>query len=180
VEAHVLGVLGGHEVGAPVANVCPRVESESVWTTSASPSGSLWTDDELCGRIYGQAANLSAGELLGEPKPKFYEHVFAAMHKLAATRYHLDNYARLEREHAQKARRLFKKQPHWREEAFELIFELEAFLLQAKSSLDMLAKLVSVAVGKGTIHVNTYGDAGDKLVKGLEQYRKRKNANQAG
>jgi hypothetical protein len=51
--------------------------------------GKLWTDDELCGRIYAQAAHLSAGELLGDLKPKFYEHVFAAMHKLAATKYHL-------------------------------------------------------------------------------------------
>ncbi len=142
--------------------------------------GQLWTDDEVCGRIYAQAAHLSAGELLGDLKPKFYEHVFAAMHKLAATKYHLDNYARIEREHGEKACRRFKKQPHRREEEFDLIFELEAFLLQVKSSLDMLAKLVSVAVGEGTIHAKTYRDDGDKLVKGLEQYKKRKNANHSG
>lgn len=142
--------------------------------------GQLWTDEELCGRIYVQATHLSAPALLGDLKEKFFEHVFSAMHKLAATRYHLDNYARVEHDHAERARKLFKKHPDRREEAFELIFELEAFLLQVKSSLDMLAKLVSVVVGEGTVHTDTYGAEGDKLVKGLEQYKKRGNANVAG
>src|SRR5205807_1617655 len=120
---------------------------------------------------------LSAPDLLGEAKDRFFDPVFSAMHKIAATKYHLDNYARLEQKHAEAARRLFKNDPTYREEAFELIFELEAFLLQVKSSLDMLPKLVSAVLGPGTVHTNTYGDEGDKLVKGLEQYKKRKAAN---
>ncbi len=72
---------------------------------------------------------------------------------------------------------MFKKHPEQREEAFDLIFELEAFLFQVKSSLDMLAKLINPVIGDGTVRTNTYGDKGDALVKGLEQYKKRKDAN---
>jgi len=139
--------------------------------------GKLWTDEELCGRIYVQASHLFAAEILGDVKEAFFEHVFSAMHKIAATKYHLDNYARLEQKHADAARRLFKKNPTYREEAFELIFELEAFLLQIKSSLDMLVKLVGPVLGPGTVRTHTYSDEGDSLVKGLEQYKKRNNAN---
>ena len=150
-------------------------------TPNPEPSGitlgKLWTDEELCGRIYCQATHLAAAELLGLEKERFLDHMFAAMHKLAATRYHLDNYVSFERRHAEKARRLFKKHPDHREEAFELIFELEAFLFQVKSSLDMLAKLINPVIGDGTVRTKTYGDEGDALVRGLEQYKKRKDAN---
>ena len=80
-EARVLGALGSREVGAPVANVCPRGEPEQQMDDIGLTIGQLWTDYELCERIYAQAAHLSAGELLGDLKPKFYERVsqFAAL-----------------------------------------------------------------------------------------------------
>jgi hypothetical protein len=41
----------------------------------------------------------------------------------------------------------------------------------------MLPKLVSAAIGDGTVSTYTYGSKGDTLVKGLEQYQKRNNVN---
>ena len=94
------------------------------------------------------------------------------MHKLHAVKYHLRNYRRIEKEQYVRATREFKKNPQQTREAFELIFELDAFLVQVKSSLDMLSRLLTVVVGKGFI-TGTFGAKGNKLIKGLTQYRKK-------
>lgn len=151
--------------------------NESKATADGITIGKLWSDEELCGRIYCQVMNLSVDATLGAQKERFLDHAFDAMHKLSATRYHLDNYIRIERQHAERLRRIFKKHPGQREEAFELIYELEAFLFQVKSSLDMLVKLIDPVIGDRTVRTQTFGDKGDAVVKGLEQYKKRNDAN---
>jgi hypothetical protein len=137
----------------------------------------LWTDEEIGGRIYLQACNLFAQSVLQEDHASFMEHAMSVMHKLTATKYHLENYARFEVEERAFAEDLYRRGSANRREAFPLIFELEAFLFQVKSSLDMLAKLLGPIIGYGNVKTNTYGAKGDGLIKGLEAYRKRPSAN---
>jgi hypothetical protein len=99
------------------------------------------------------------------------------MHKLTATKYHLDNYERLERQQYEQARRQFKRDPNSTREAFELIFELEAFLFQVKSSLDMLVKLLIPILGKDVVGTRTYKDEGNQLIKGLTRFKNRPGSN---
>ncbi len=133
----------------------------------------LWNDEEIGGRIYIQLCNLFPDPLLADQKEKFFSHAFSVMHKLTATKYHLDNYERTEKNQYEDARRKFKKNPNQTREAFELIFELEAFLFQIKSSLDMLIKLLIPIVGEGIVRTTTYSNEGDDLIKGLNQYKKK-------
>lgn len=137
----------------------------------------LWTDDELSGRIYLQACHLYPKALLTtEEFDGFFEAMFSAMHKITATKYHLENYRRIEKEQFREARRAFRRKSVRRREAFELIFELEAFLFQVKSSLDMMVKILDPILGKGAVSTQTFGACGDRVVKGLGQYKRRKGA----
>lgn len=93
------------------------------------------------------------------------------MHKLAATEYHLKNYERIEYERI----KVFEHQKQIsRTEELDLIFELEAFLVQVKSSLDMLVKVMDPVLGKGRVRTQTFGDCGNNLLKGLEKYKSQK------
>jgi len=106
----------------------------------------LWDDPEICGRIYLQAVHLFANQLLADQWDVFFSHTSSVMHKLSATKYHLNNYCRIEEAEFQS----LKTNPPSTDkafEAFELIFEIEAFLFQIKSSLDMLAKLLIPIIG---------------------------------
>ncbi|MFB3122253.1 MAG: hypothetical protein ACE10H_08725 [Candidatus Binatia bacterium] len=139
---------------------------------------SLWDDQEIGARIYLQACNLFVGEfLLKEQKDRFFTHAFAVMHKLSATKYHLENYRRMEADQLDEANRQFSKDPSRTKEAFELIFELEAFLFQVKSSLDMVVKLLRPILGEHVVKTHTYGNKGEDLIKGLKQHRKKKGVN---
>jgi hypothetical protein len=132
----------------------------------------MWNDEEIGGRIYLQACNLFAQNILRQEHGAFMAHAVSVMHKLTATKYHLANYERVEVEERAIAEKLYKGGSANRREAFPLIFELEAFLFQVKSSLDMLAKLLNPIIGQGNVKTSTYGAKGDGLVKGLEAYRK--------
>lgn len=137
----------------------------------------LWTDPEIIGRIYLQVCALQLQDLLPrEEQDRFWKHATSVMHKLSSTKYHLENYKRLERQEVESTRRRFKKQPSFRREAFELIFEIEAFLFQVKSSLDMLGKLLGPLIGDDQLKLHTFKDKGDGVVKALEQYKKRGDA----
>jgi hypothetical protein len=135
----------------------------------------MWDDDEIVGRIYLQLCNLFPEAFLSDQKDKFFTHAFSVMHKLTAIKYHCDNYKRIEKIQFEEAKRKFKKHSSETREAFELIFELEAFLFQVKSSLDMLIKLLIPILGDGVVKTKTYSNKGDDLIKGLTQYKKKKN-----
>jgi hypothetical protein len=137
----------------------------------------LWADKEIAGRMYLQLVHLFPQPLLQDQKDRFLKHAFAAMHKLTAMKYHVDNYERIEEEQYKESLEIFQKSQTERREAFELIFELEAFLFQMKSSLDMLVKLLIPAIGPGLVKTHTYENAGNSLLKGLRQYAKGKKAN---
>ena len=64
----------------------------------------LWTDDELGGRFYLQVRHLYPKALLSEDEfGDFFEAIFSSMHKLSATKYHLKNYRRIEKEQCREA-----------------------------------------------------------------------------
>lgn len=140
----------------------------------------MWEDDEITGRIGIQLQHLFAQELLSDQKDRFYTHAFSVMHKLSALKYHLKNYERIESAQYQLARVLFEKYPHKTREAFELIFEAEAFLFQVKSALDMLVKLVDPVIGDHRVKTHTFANDGDDLIKGLRQYTKQNGVNVNG
>lgn len=137
----------------------------------------LWNDEEIGGRIYAQLCHLFPEAILSGQKDRFFQHAFTAMQKLFGTKYHFKNYKRLEAEQYKQAKNQFKNNPHETREAIELIFEIEAFLFQIKSSLDMLVKLLRPTLGNGVVRTQTYSNKGDDLIKGLTQYKNNKNAN---
>jgi hypothetical protein len=69
----------------------------------------IYDSNEITGRIYLQLCNLFPETLLQEDKDLFFGHAFAVMHKLNATKYHLDNYKRIEKVQFDKALYSFKK-----------------------------------------------------------------------
>lgn len=137
----------------------------------------LYNDAEIGGRIYAQLCHLFPDALLSDQKDRFFQHTFHVMHKLMATKYHLENYKKIEEAQYLQAKQQFKKNPHETREALELIFEIEAFLFQIKSSLDMLVKLLRPAIGDKVVKTKTYSDKGDDLINGLNQYKKKKGVN---
>lgn len=139
----------------------------------------LYDDPEIAGRIFIQLQSLFAAQLLADSKDQFYRHAFAVMHKLVAMRYHLRNYERIEDELFVAATEKFKSSvgAFQTSEEFSLIAELEAFLFQLKSALDMLVKLMTPVLGKDRVKTATFSKDGDDLKKGLERLARRPDAN---
>jgi hypothetical protein len=138
----------------------------------------MWDDDEIGGRIYLQACHLFTAGLAADQKSRVIQHAVSVLHKLTATKYHMNNYGRLELAQKAEWEARFKAEPDFGlREAHELIAEVEAFLFQVKSSLDMLVKLLIPIVGTGTLKTHTYGNKGEDLEKGLKQFRRNGAAN---
>ena len=138
----------------------------------------LYATDEISGRLFLQSCNLDIDAILtSEEKGTFYDCLFAMMHKISATKYHLKNYIKIEKQLFAQARNQFKKNPNQTREAFELIFELEGFLFQIKSSLDMLVKLLIPILGNNVVRTQTYGRKGESLIKGLDQLKNKRGVN---
>jgi len=138
----------------------------------------MWDDDEIGGRIYLQACHLFAAGLAADQKSRVVQHAVSVLHKLTAPKYHMNNYARLELEQKAEWEARFNVEPDsGLREALEMTAEVEAFLFQVKSSLDMLAKLLIPVVGRGTLKTHTYGNKGEDLEKGLKQFRRNSAAN---
>lgn len=137
----------------------------------------LYDNNEITGKIYVQTQALFLDAVLGfskGDKDLFFEYILAVMHKLHATRYHLGNYEMFEKmEYEEVSTRDIDET----RECLELISEVEAFLFQVKSSLDMLVKLLDAVLGKGIVRTQTYIKYGEKLIKGLEQYKQSNGAN---
>lgn len=124
------------------------------------PTGSV--DDELL------ELRRSWGTVLeGNDLDDLARHLNNIEHKLRGVRYHRDNLDRVENlaverfqsEHTPPAgAALEEREP-------EILFEVEGFLYQVKSSMDMLARLLTAA-GLRSIG-NSFGDHGDRVLKQL-------------
>jgi hypothetical protein len=132
------------------------------------PNLGISYNPELVGTIGFQVPHL-----IDDPdfpvKPKdLWPVILAVMHKLSAVAYHLKNYQRLEDEKFELLECQSGNSPN---EELELIHELEACLIQIKSSLDMLIKILDQLIGKNIVSTQTFSKSGKALINALNQYK---------
>lgn len=88
-------------------------------------------------------------------------------HKIYGVRYHLDNFKQEEDKEIASLTAKHKGTDH---DAVvnnpKIIYEIEGFLFQVKSTLDVLAQIISIVCHLGT--TITYSDDGDVLIKHLK------------
>jgi hypothetical protein len=138
-------------------------------------------DLEIMGRLYYQASELwlSRGFDIFKPKEKerdrFISVLLDVTVKISAMQYHMNNYAQHEALCIQQLKTKCEDKPYVSLQAHELLFELEAFLFQMKSALDIAVKFPE-ALFPNRFKTKTFGDMGDDLIKGLEKFKKDKNS----
>lgn len=132
---------------------------------------------EIGGRFYWQARELLGDNffLLGREESRrkaFTDALLDTMLKCHALEYHLGRYRELEKSFLamidEAGDGIFR--------SHQMLFEFEAFLFQLKSALDIGVKLIGVLVPR-RFRVQTFGDKGEALRRGLEQYERDKSAN---
>ena len=133
-------------------------------------------DAEITGRLFWQAREPLGPELkvfLREQiqREKFVNILLDTMIKCHAMQHHISNFVALE----QRFIAHVESGGHALESGHELLFELEAFLFQVKSSLDIGIKMLSVLL-PGRFATATFTDKGARLISGLEQFDRDKYA----
>jgi len=124
----------------------------------------LWSDKEIGGRIYLQFCEF--GQAFPKDKnDQILNILMSVMHKLTAMKYHKENYnSRLKSKMTsfQSILRKHKADPEGvhQEENFDLICELEAFLFQTKSCLDILIKILAPICDLSYGSLFTFGSKG--------------------
>jgi len=138
-------------------------------------------DLEILGRLYYQARELllSHGFDVFNPKTEqnnaFISKLLDVMIKISAMKYHMKNYENQEALCIGQIRSECSVNSHISMEAYELLFELESFMFQMKSALDLSVKLIE-AFFPNRFKTHTFGDRGEDLIRGLEKFKKDKNA----
>ena len=138
-------------------------------------------DLEIMGRLYYQARELllSHGFDFFKPKEderdKFISILVDVVIKISAMKYHLKNYEQHETICIEQLKARCGANSHISLNAYELLFELEAFMFQMKSALDLAVKFIEVLFPH-RFKTKTFGDMGEDLIKGLEKFKKDKNA----
>lgn len=136
-------------------------------------------DNEINGRLYYQARELLAFYDFYNPKSiekdRFLGALLDVMVKIFAMKYHMNNYRYHESQCIKQIKQKCKANSHESMQADTLLFELEAFMFQMKSALDFTMKLLEALYPK-RFKTHTFGDKGDDLIKGLQQFSKDKSA----
>lgn len=139
-------------------------------------------DMEILGRLYYQAKELllSHGFNFTEPKEKerddFLKVLLDVTVKIAAMQYHLKTYEQHETLCIEQLKaKCVGSENHISLQAHELLFDLEAFMFQMKSSLDLAVKFFE-ALFPNRFKTKTFGDMGENLIKGLKNFKNDKNA----
>jgi len=138
-------------------------------------------DLEIMGRLYYQARELllSHGFDFFQPKKeerdKFITVLLDVTIKISAMQYHLKNYSQHEALCIEQMKSKCGTDTYISLQAYELLFELEAFMFQMKSALDLSVKFLE-ALFPRRFKTKTFGDLGEDLIKGLEKFKKDKNA----
>ncbi len=138
-------------------------------------------DLEIMGRIYWQAKELwlSQGFDLLHPKDherdRFVSILLDVTIKLAAMQYHLNTYEQYEANCIEQMKVRCGLEPSISLKAYELLYELEAFMFQMKSALDLAAKFPEALFPK-RFSTKTFGAHGKGIIKGLENFKKDKTA----
>jgi len=97
------------------------------------------------------------------------------MTKLQAMSYHLNNYTNIDNKFTDYVKESYVKNPHEIKNAHTLLYELEAFIFQLKSSLDIMIKVMDVLF-PDHFKTHTFGNKGDSLIKNLENYKNNKKS----
>jgi hypothetical protein len=138
-------------------------------------------DIEIMGRLYYQARELllNSGFDIFNPKAeekyKFISILLDVMIKISAMKYHVKNYEDHEAICIEQIKGESSAKSHISIQAYGLLFELEAFMFQMKSVLDLSVKLIG-ALFPNRFKTKTFGDKGENLIRGLENFRNDKNA----
>jgi hypothetical protein len=128
-------------------------------------------DLEIMGRLYYQARELLLGYGFDVFKPKTQERdkfvsiLLDVMIKISAMKYHLKNYEQHETLCIEQLKAKCGANSHISLQAYELLFELEAFMFQMKSALDFAVKFLE-ALFPHRFKTKTFGDMGEDLIKG--------------
>jgi hypothetical protein len=138
-------------------------------------------DLEIMGRLYYQAKKLLLSHGFDFFNPKVEEHdkfiavLLDVMIKISAMQYHLKGYEQHEQLCIGQMKAQCRPDGHISLQAYELLFELEAFMFQMKSALDLAVKFLEALFPK-RFKTKTFGDMGENLIKGLEKFKGDKNA----
>jgi hypothetical protein len=138
-------------------------------------------DFEILGSLFYQARefrifyNFPQSEEKKNKWDKFMGIVLDASMKLAAMKYHVDNYKRFESICMGQLAAKCEEKGEATLQAYELLYELESFLFQTKSSLDIAVKFIGVMF-PGRFKVKTFGDKGNNIIEGLTKFKKDKSA----
>jgi hypothetical protein len=170
---------GSHE--SPVFIVKPKEMPEPITDhLVSSDDGVTWKHQPglMEVRIYGKDTKNIEGainriiepvwrDLFGDVKVDFMDRIRILEHKLYAVKYHLDNYEQAERDKIEEFKKNYKP-PTGAQQIIEeprLIYEVEAFLFQVKSCLDVLSRVLEPVFGFSNC---LFGDEGDKVINQLK------------
>jgi len=127
--------------------------------------------DEAISRITGSVLRgINTLNLSDAVKQEFVKRINDVDHKLYAVKYHLNNYEQAESDKIKEFSKNYKP-PAGAQMIIEeprLIYEVEAFLFQTKSCLDVLSRVLEPAFGFKRC---SFGDKGDKVINRLKKNR---------
>lgn len=103
-------------------------------------------------------------------KQELIKYIHEVDHKLHAVKYHLNNYEQAENDRIKEFSKNYKPPTGTQmiNEDPRLIFEIEAFLFQTKSCLDILSRVLKPTFG---FTHRSFGDNGDKVINSLKHNR---------
>jgi len=175
---------GSHE--SPAFTVKPKETPEPITHhLVSSDGGKTWKPQPglLAVRLYGKdpkdvdetiskimksvSSDINRLNLSGAVKQDFVKRINDVDHKLHAVKYHLNNYEQAESDKIKEFSRNYKP-PAGAQIIIEeptLIYEVEAFLFQTKSCLDVLSRVLKPAFG---FTYCSFGDKGDDVIKQLK------------
>lgn len=138
----------------------------------------MWKDEEVVGRIYTQYSEISQALFIPDDKKNsILLTLMNCMTKLSAVKYHYINYKKIEDDcYNFLANRLSitGKPDNNIEEQYHLIFEIEAFLYQFKSSLDSLVKILCPIFNLQPGQISSFGENGAKIIKTINNQSSKK------
>lgn len=133
-------------------------------------------DQEISGRFYWQATELLGRDLAvfirdEEQRGRFADVLLDTMLKCYAMQYHKKMYSLMEKDYLA----LVEGNGDGWYRSYHMLFELEAFLFEMKSALDIGVKVLDVFFPR-RFKTHTFGGKGSDIIGGLEQYKKDKSA----
>ncbi len=126
---------------------------------------------EINSRIFLQAQHLSPTLNFGQTKEySIISQTLDVTLKLQAMVYHIENYKILDHQYLNDAVKNFHEFPNSINNCCSLIYELEAFLFQLKSALDIAIKVIGELL-PNHFKSKTFGNNGEHFINNLEKFK---------